>query len=56
MTELNVLALAIFMRGMATCLAIVGAGYLAYHGKDGWGWLIFLAICLGSVSYKYTPD
>jgi hypothetical protein len=55
-TELNVLALAVFMRGVAACLAVVAAAYLAYEGKEGWGWMIFLAICLGSYSYKYTND
>lgn len=56
MSELNVLAIAIILRMVATCLCVAGAVYLAYHGKDGWGWLIFLAICLGTISYKYTPD
>lgn len=56
MTELNVMALAIVLRGVATCVSVAGAVYLAFHGKDGWGWMIFLAICLGSASYKYTPD
>jgi uncharacterized membrane protein HdeD (DUF308 family) len=31
------------MRG--TCFA--GAAWLAYHGKDGWGWLIFAGIVTG---------
>lgn len=26
--------------------ATIGAIILAYQGKEGWGWLIFLAICL----------
>ena len=54
MTELNVMALGIVIRGLVTGLAILAAAYLAYYGKDGWGWMIFLAICLGSYSYKYT--
>jgi len=56
MSELNVLALALVLRTVATIVAIVAASYLAYHGKDGWGWMIFLAICIGSMSYKYTND
>ncbi len=56
MSELNVLALALVLRTIAAIVAIVVAGYLAYHGKDGWGWMIFLAICIGSTSYKYTND
>jgi hypothetical protein len=26
-------------------LATAGAIFLAWYGKEGWGWLIFLAIC-----------
>jgi hypothetical protein len=37
-----------------TCMAsIFGAIFLAYHGKDGWGWMIVLAI-LTAVSFKET--
>lgn len=25
-------------------VAIFGIVFLAYHGKDGWGWLIFLLL------------
>jgi hypothetical protein len=29
------------------CLAaVVGAAVLAFYGKDGWGWLLFIAVCL----------
>ncbi len=56
MSELNVLALALVLRTIATCFAIIAAAYLAFHGKEGWGWMIFLAICIGSTSYKYTND
>ena len=27
-------------------IAIVCAFYLALEGKDGWGWMLFLAFCL----------
>ena len=56
MTELKVLAFGIFMQTIATCMAIFVAGYLAFYGKDGWGWMIFLAICIGSTSFKYKND
>jgi hypothetical protein len=56
MTELNVLFFAILFKTFCVCAAIFGAAFLAYHGKDGWGWLIFLAVILGSTSYKYTKD
>jgi uncharacterized membrane protein HdeD (DUF308 family) len=33
-------------------LAVYGAIHLASEGKDGWGWMIFLAIALGCVTVK----
>ena len=39
----------IFMRGLAVCLAIGGAIWLNYLGRDGWagwGWLIFVSLLL----------
>jgi len=42
----------IVMRLIATCIAIFGAIYLASIKRDGWGWLIFTAIILGSITYK----
>ncbi len=56
MSELTVLFFAIFFKSLCLIAAIAGATFLIYHNKDGWGWLIFLAIIVGSTSYKYTPD
>ena len=40
------MGLAAMVYGTAmTCFA--GATFLAYHGKDGWGWLIFAGIMIG---------
>lgn len=33
-------------RGLSLCACVVGVVYLAANSHDGWGWLIFLAICL----------
>ena len=33
-----------YIRAAVTILSILAATYLAANGKDGWGWLIFLAI------------
>jgi len=33
---------------LASVVAISGAIYLAYQGKEGWGWLIFAGIVLGA--------
>ena len=54
MSVLNVLFFALLFKMISICMAIGGAVFLAYHGKEGWGWLIFLAVVLGSTSYKYT--
>lgn len=36
---------AIWLFAQATSIVCaLGAVWLAYHGKDGWGWLIFAAI------------
>ena len=49
----NTLAMAaIIGKSIATLAAIAGAVYLASVGKDGWGWLIFLAVILGGYSIK----
>ena len=33
---------------LAGCLVALGiAGYLAFEGKEGWGWFLFVAVCLG---------
>ena len=39
-------------KGLIALAAIAGAVYLADQGKAGWGWLIFLAICIGSFSLR----
>lgn len=52
MSHQELVALAIAGRTLASVAAIVGAVFLAYHQRDGWGWLIFLAICIGSYSLK----
>jgi carbon starvation protein CstA len=46
MSDNNVVAFAFFMRMLAVIAAIVCAAWLAYKGKDGWGWLIFAAILM----------
>lgn len=56
MSEPTVLFFALLFKMVSLCAAIGGVVYLAYHGKDGWGWLIVLAALIGTTSYKYTPD
>lgn len=31
-------------RGIAAAAAFIGAAFLAYYDKDGWGWLVFAGI------------
>lgn len=40
----------LFLVGVVRLACVVGAIFLMYHGKDGWGWLIFLAI-MADVSF-----
>jgi len=37
-------------RCFAASVALGGAIFLAWHGKEGWGWLIFAGIVLGGIS------
>ena len=54
MNDNTIILITIILRTVATCVAIGGAIYLAYFGKDGWGWMIFLAIVLGSFTVRTT--
>ena len=41
------------MANITSALAIIGAVVLAYNGKDGWGWLVFLAaICHVTIKWE----
>ena len=44
------------LRLLVTGLAIAGAVYLADQGKSGWGWLIFVGLCLGYFDTAFTSD
>ena len=50
------IALVVFCRSLVTGLAVAGAIYLAQAEKAGWGWMIFLAICLGTYSISRKKD
>lgn len=56
MTEHTAMFLIAAARSVATCLSVAGAVWLAYHDKKGWGWMIFLALCLGSFSVKLGSE
>lgn len=56
MSELTVLFFALLFKMVGIVAAIGGVVYLAYHDKQGWGWLVVVAVLLSTTSYKYTPD
>ena len=56
MNELHVMLMAVLLRGVAACMCVAGAVYLADRGLEGWGWLIFLALCLGCVTVSHKKD
>lgn len=38
-------------------LCILIAGYLAFHGMEGWGWFLFVAVlCGGGISLSSKSD
>lgn len=53
MGEKEAVVLIALLRSLSTIAAITGAAYLAYHDKEGWGWMIFLAVFLGGWSVKF---
>ena len=40
---------------LPSSLCVLGTTWLIYHDKKGWGWLVFLAICLAG-SAKFGDD
>ena len=36
------------LRHVASAAAFLGAAFLAYHGKDGWGWLIVAGVIVST--------
>lgn len=56
MDEYTALIIIVFIKSLATIAAIAAACFLAYYEKTGWGWMIFLALCIGSSSIHVGPD
>jgi len=42
----------------AVAISTLGAGvvFLAYHDKDGWGWLVFVMVCLCTIRISTTNN
>lgn len=54
MTGDQIIAIVAILAKMVSCTAAIYFAYkLASDNKEGWGWLIFLAIILGSTTIKY---
>lgn len=49
---MDVVKLAVIGRSVGLVASIAAAAFLMWKEKDGWGWLIFLAIVLSSYSVK----
>ncbi len=49
------LVLIVLFKSLVTISAIAGAVYLMMKEKEGWGWLIFIALCTASWSLNVTP-
>lgn len=56
MTEYTAMTVIMFLKSLVVLAAVLGAIYLAYYEKPGWGWMIFLAIVLGSSSVRLGSD
>ncbi len=53
-TNNTVLIALVVLRGVSGLAAVLAAAYLCYSGKDGWGWFVFLALCIACFSLKET--
>lgn len=42
----------VLLKSVPVCFAIYFAGQLALVGLRGWGWFLFIALCLGVSSIK----
>ena len=56
MSEYTAMVVIVFLKSIVAMSAVLGAIYLAYYEKSGWGWMIFLAIVLGSSSVRLGSD
>lgn len=45
-------AFIVLMAELPAITAVVGAVLMALNDKQGWGWLLFIAVLLGSSSIK----
>ena len=43
----------VLLKTIPVTAAIIGAAYLMYCGKSGWGWLLFVALWLGTSSVRF---
>jgi hypothetical protein len=53
MSDNTATVLCIFAWALAMCVIVTGVCFLAYFGKDGWGWLIVLAVICCGFSAKF---
>ena len=51
---MNTETVLVIFRLLASCIFAVGAIYLASIGKNGWGWCIFAAVVLGSITWTHA--
>jgi hypothetical protein len=56
MSDNTVILISVLGKALAVIAAIAGAVFLAYNEKPAWGWLIFVAVVLGSYGVRSTPD
>lgn len=52
MANNTLLTIIAIFHSLSVIASICGAAWLSANGKDGWGWFLFVALCLGSVSIK----
>jgi hypothetical protein len=52
MSDNGLMAVAVLFRCISAVIAVICAYGLIRDGHDGWGWFLFVAVCLGSFNIK----
>lgn len=56
MGEHTAFVIVMFLKAAMVVSAIAGTVFLAYNDKPGWGWLIFIAVMLSTISIRIGND
>jgi len=56
MKDNTLLAIVAIAKSLVAGIAVSGGIYLAYHGIKGWGWFVFIGVCMSAYSIKTNDN